>query len=159
MSLSKALTSGVAGAVALNLVHETARHLVPEAPRVHKVAMRAIARPLRRLGRTPPDQKTRYGLAMAGDLAGNTLYYSLIGLGNSRHPWARGAALGLVGGLMTVALPGPLGLGSEPVARSPTRQAMTVGWYTLGGLAAAAVYRSLVGRDQAEAGAEQASAS
>jgi hypothetical protein len=48
---------------------------------------------------------------------------------------------------MTVALPGPLGLGSEPVARSPARQAMTVGWYMLGGLAAAAVYRSLLERD------------
>ena len=146
MTTLKAVASGAAGAVALNLVHETARQLVPEAPRVQRVAMRAIARPLRLVGRKPPDERTRYGMAMAGDLVGNTLYYSLVGLGGSRHQWARGAALGLVGGLMAVALPGPLGLGSGPVARSPARQAMTVGWYIIGGLAAAAAYRSLVER-------------
>lgn len=52
--LGRALASGAAGALALNVAHETARHFISEAPRVQRVAMRAIARPLRRLGRKPP---------------------------------------------------------------------------------------------------------
>jgi hypothetical protein len=138
-----AFASGAAGAVALNLVHETARQRVPKSPRVQRVAMRAIARPMRRLGLKPPEEKRRYALALAGDLAGNTLYYSLVGLGGSRHPWTRGAALGVVGGVMALALPGPLGLGDRPVARSRATQVMTVAWYTIGGVAAAAAYRVL----------------
>lgn len=143
MRISLALASGAAGAVTLNLVHETARHLIPQAPHVHRVAMRAIARPIRRLGRTPPAEERLYLWALAGDLVSNALYYSLVGLGKPRRPVARGAGLGLAGGLAAVALPGPMGLGSEPVARSPATQVMTVAWYTLGGLAAAAAFQSL----------------
>lgn len=146
MNIFLAMASGAAGAVTLNVIHETARHLIPEAPHVQRVAMRAIARPMRRLGRTPPGEERLYLWAMAGDLVSNALYYSMVGLGRPRHPWARGAVLGLAGGLGAVALPGPLGLGSEPVARSPATRVMTVAWYTLGGLAAAAAFQSLRSR-------------
>jgi hypothetical protein len=36
-----------------------------------------------------------------------------------------------------------MGLGSEPSARTPATAAMTVAWYTLGGLVAAAATRAL----------------
>lgn len=143
MSMLRALASGAVGAVVLNVVHETTRRFLPEAPRVHRVGMRAIAAPIRRLGRTPPDSETLYGWTLAGDLVGNSLYYSLVGLGRPEHALVRGAALGLAGGLGVVALPGPLGLGSRPVARTPATRLMTVTWYALGGLTAAATYAAL----------------
>lgn len=143
MRVARALASGAAGAVALNLVHETARRFLPAAPHVHRVAMRAIARPARRMGRRPPRRRALYGWALAGDLVGNSLYYALVGLGRPEHPWARGGALGLAGGLSALVLPGPLGLGRRSVARTRATRLMTVGWYVLGGLTAAAAFSAL----------------
>ena len=39
-----AIGAGLAGAVALTLVHETARRVIPHAPRVDVIGVRAIAR-------------------------------------------------------------------------------------------------------------------
>jgi hypothetical protein len=77
-------------------------------------------------------------MALAGDLVSNSLYYSLVGVGDPRHALRRGAILGLLGGLGAALLPPMLGLGRKPVQRTPQTMAMTVAWYTLGGLAAAA---------------------
>jgi hypothetical protein len=143
MNTLPAMASGAVGAIALNLIHESARHILPQAPQVQEVAMRAIARSMRGLGKHPPGRKTLYRWATAGDLVSNALYYSMIGVGRTKHPWARGAALGLLGGIGAVALPGPLGLGSKLVARTPATKAMTIAWYTLGGLAAAAAFDAL----------------
>jgi hypothetical protein len=54
--------------------------------------------------------------------------------------------LGLAAGLGAVFLPGPLGLGSAPSNRTTQTQAMTVGWYLLGGLAAGLAYQTLGSR-------------
>ena len=45
--------------------------------------------------------------------------------------------------LGAVFLPGPLGLGTKPSARTPQTAAMTVAWYAIGGLVAGAVYHCL----------------
>jgi hypothetical protein len=82
-----------------------------------------------------------HGWALAGDLALNSLYYSLVGVGDREGAFQRGVLLGLAAGVGAVALPGPLGLGTGPSARTPATQAMTVAWYLVGGLAAAAAYR------------------
>ena len=138
MALLKALASGAVGATALTIVHETVRRLVPNAPRVDVLGMRAIARPMRELGQEPPPRDTLFYLALVGDLVSNSLYYSLIGLGSRKDVWRRGAALGLTAGVAGVLLPGPLGLGHQPGQRFPATQVMTVAWYLIGGLAAAA---------------------
>ena len=138
--LLTALGGGVAGAVALTLVHETARRVIPHAPRVDVIGVRAISRPLRAAGYEPPRYKHLHRMALAGELASNSAYYSLIGAGDRSHVWRRGAILGLLAGLGAAFLPPVLGLGQQPHRKTPVTQLMTVAWYLLGGLAAAAVY-------------------
>jgi hypothetical protein len=140
MNLAKALASGLVGALALTLINETARKVIPEAPRTEKLGMRWVANKFRQLDRPVPDRKRLYWLAFADDIFSNTLYYSLVGAGSRRKTWLRGALLGVGGGVGAVALPPRLGLGSQPTARTTETQAMTIGWYLLGGLAAAAAY-------------------
>lgn len=145
MSFLRALGSGLAGAVALNLLHETARQFIADAPRVDVLGKRAIAGAFKATGHEPPPDDELYALALAGDIVSNSLYYSFVGMGDRRNALLRGALLGLGAGVGAVVLPGKLGLGSEPSARTPATQAMTVAWYTVGGLAAAAAYGMLSG--------------
>jgi hypothetical protein len=141
----KALASGVAGAVALNAVHETARRTIPRAPRMDVIGRRGIAKSMVALGKEPPHGQRLQGAALAGDLVSNALYYSLIGLGSDRAKptWQRGLVLGLAAGLGAVFLPPVLGLGRQPGRRGPFTHLLTVAWYTIGGLAAAATLRAL----------------
>ena len=66
MSMLRALGSGVAGAVALNVLHESARQVIPNAPRVDVIGKRAIAKPMRAAGLQPPRGRALYGTALAG---------------------------------------------------------------------------------------------
>jgi hypothetical protein len=145
MSFLKALGSGLAGAVALTAIHETVRRVSPDAPRMDVLGMRAIAKSLRAAGEEPPDRDTLFGITLAGDVASNSLYYALVGLGDPRKAAARGALLGLAAGLGAVLLPGPLGLGTDASARTRGTRLMTVAWYTAGGLVAGAAMQSLSG--------------
>ena len=135
-----ALASGLAGAAALTLVHETARRAIPHPPRMDVIAVRAIARPVRAAGYRPPRYRTLHGAALAGDLVSNAAYYSLIGAGRREHAWRNGAVLGLLAGLGAAVLPPLLGLGQSPHRKTPWTQALTVAWYFIGGLTAAATY-------------------
>jgi hypothetical protein len=137
MKIIKALVSGLAGACALTLVHETMRHTVPNAPRMDVLGMRAIAKGMRKAGQAPPPEEELHDIAMAGDILSNTLYYSLVGTG--QNAWIKGVLLGAGAGIGAVALPGPLGLGNKPSARTQQTKAMAFGIYFLGGLVAAAV--------------------
>jgi len=101
---------------------------------------RAIAAAVRAVDMEPPSGNRLQGAALAGDLAANTAYYSLVGIGGPDGALARGGMLGLAAGLGAVFLPGPLGLGTRPSRRTPQTAVMTVAWYTLGGLVAGAVY-------------------
>ena len=148
MSVLESITSGVAGACALTLIHETARKNLEDAPRMDVLGMRAIERPMRAMGQEPPAEDTLHTAALAGDLAANSLYYSLVGVGDPDGVWLRGAVLGLLAGIGGVVLPGPLGLGTAPSRRTPQTAMMTVAWYLAGGLAAAAVYQCLQGREK-----------
>ncbi|GAA4352475.1 hypothetical protein GCM10023185_12200 [Hymenobacter saemangeumensis] len=141
MKLLPSLTAGLAGAVALTALHETARRLRPaDAPRMDVLGMRALRKILARAEAPQPDDDTLFGLTMAGDIVSNGLYYSLVGSG--RNAVARGVALGLAAGVGGVLLPGPLGLGEAPSNRTPQTQLMTVAWYTVGGLVAGIVARA-----------------
>lgn len=141
--LTEALTAGTAGAVALTLLHESARQVVDEAPRMDLLGMRAIASGLETAGAEVPSERPLRGLALAGDLVSNAAYYALVGTGRPEGAMTRGALLGLAAGVGAVVLPGPLGLGTAPSRRTPQTAIMTVAWYTFGGLVAGVVYREL----------------
>lgn len=142
MEALESLGSGVAGACALTLIHETARRVVPDAPRLDVLGMRALAKSMRAADVELPNIELR-DLALAGDLAANSLYYSLVGLGGRKSAWLCGALLGLGAGIGAVLLPEPLGLEGNETPRTTATKAMTIAWYLAGGLAAAATYRCL----------------
>jgi hypothetical protein len=144
--LMNALLSGLAGATALTLIHETVRRLRHDAPRMDTLGRRSIKAGLKTFGIGSPPEDQLQAAALGGDLVSNTLYYSLVGLGHPSGALARGAALGAGAGLGAVVLPPLLGLGHRPGARTPRTAAMTFCWYLAGGLAAAAAHRGLVAR-------------
>lgn len=137
MSLLKAIVSGFVGACTLSLLNESARQVVKDAPRLDLLGKRAIAVPLMKAGQTPPEDDTLYWLSMTGDLVANTLFYSLIGLGDEKKVFQNAALLGLAAGVGTIILPKHLNLGAETSARTTQTELMTVAWYIAGGLAAA----------------------
>jgi hypothetical protein len=138
----RSLAAGFAGALALTALHETVRRLRPEdAPRMDVLGMRGLRQLLGKADAPQPDRDTLFDITMAGDILSNGLYYSLVGSG--RHAVRRGLLLGVAAGVGGVVLPGPLGLGEGPSNRTPQTQAMTVVWYTVGGLVAGAVARGL----------------
>ena len=143
MKLVYAVGSGFAGACVMTLVHQTARRLTPNAPRLDVLGMRAIVRSLRGLDQTPPQGRSLYDLTFAADLASNTALFSLVGAGKADNALAAGALLGLGAGLATATLPPALGLGHQPGEDAPKTQILTVAWYLIGGLTAAAAYRAL----------------
>lgn len=141
-SIGESFLSGLAGAAALTLVHETARRLVSDAPRMDRIGRRVIARSMEGMGIEPPHRDTLQGMALAGDLVSNTLFYSLVGAGR-RMPLARGAVLGAAAGLGALVVPQLLGLGRRAQGATNATKAMTFSWYLLGGLAAAATLMCL----------------
>jgi hypothetical protein len=140
-SLGGALRSGLAGAAALTAVHETARRRMRNAPRMDVIGMRALGRTMERVGMRRPPRRRLFLGTLAGDIASNAAWYSLVGLGRPSHVWRRGLLLGLAAGVGAVVLPPMLGLGRSPGTRTPKTQALTVAWYVAGGLAAAAAAR------------------
>ena len=147
MRKDHALMSGVVGAVCLNLLHETARHVVPHAPRVDVLGMRALAKSMRAANQTPPSRDRLYWLTLIGDLISNSLYYSLVGFGKPDHILRRGIVLGAAAGLGAVVLPRPMGLGRQPGQQTPATQIMTFMWYFIGGLVASATARAFAMSD------------
>jgi prepilin signal peptidase PulO-like enzyme (type II secretory pathway) len=143
MSFAKVLFSGLVGAVAVNLLNETARQFVQDAPRLDILGKRAIAYPLMEAGKEPPPNSQLYWIALGGDIITNSLYYSIVGFGDVKNAYRTGALLGLAAGVGAVVLPERIGLGEEMTARENSTKAMTVTWYLAGGLAAAATYQVL----------------
>ena len=139
-TLTNSLLSGLAGAVALNVLHETVRQVEPKAPRVDKLGKRGIIKITKAMGLPTPTGNALYATAMAGDITSNTLYYSLVGLAPPQAAWPLGAVLGALAGAGAVTLAEPMRLGDEPVRRTSATAAMTVAWYTVGGLATAAMF-------------------
>jgi len=129
----RALAAGGAGAAATTLVNEVARRYVPAAPRLDLLGQRGLdalaGRAGVRLGR-----RVRYAAALAGDLVSNGLYFALAA--RARRPVRAGLALGLAAGAAALALAPALGLGARPVRANGRNAALTVAWYTVGGLVA-----------------------
>ncbi|MBE7173437.1 MAG: hypothetical protein INR73_22885 [Williamsia sp.] len=132
------LAGGLAGACALTLVHEVTRRVEPAAPRMDLLGMSALSSLIKKGGGTPPKRDQLFDLTMAGDVAGNALYYSLAGAGNKKGVWLRGLLLGIAAGAGAVYLPGPLGLPERPSNRTTKTKLLALGLYAMGGLVAAA---------------------
>lgn len=132
--LTRSLTSGVAGALALTMIHETGRRVLAHAPRMDEVAMRGLRRVLPGKQRDPV---RLHQLALTGDLLANAVYYSAIAAPTCKATWTRAAALGTAAGFCALLLPERLGLGVPPNAEHRANQIMTLGWYIAGALAAA----------------------
>jgi hypothetical protein len=138
--INDSLVSGMAGAVALTAVHQAARSISDTAPRMDVVGMRALTRGSRGGDTLPETHTGLYRAALAGDLICNTAYYSLA------TNYTRGAAMGLLAGIGALVLPQRLGLGAPPRSDLLSNQVMTVAWYLIGGLAAAATSTWLANR-------------
>lgn len=147
MSFFRALGSGLVGACALTLIHESARRFLPNAPRMDVLGMRAIANTLDTVDKNPPPPGELHEMALIGDIVSNSIYYGLVGVGDKEGAWLRGSVLGLTAGVGAVLLPEPLGLGRQPDEHTPSTQLMTVAWYLAGGLAAAAAFRAFSSPD------------
>jgi hypothetical protein len=143
MKLLNSLGSGMAGAVALTLVHEGLRRSTPVAPRMDLLGMTALAKLLNK-GRLPVPGNTKlFWLTMAGDVLSNTLYYSLSGVGAKKGRTLRGAVLGLAAGIGAVVLPKYIGLPNSPSDRTTTTKLLTTGLYFLGGVVTLLVLKKL----------------
>ncbi len=141
MTTTSSLSSGVAGACALTLVHEVLQRSNPEAPRMDLLGMNALAKLLHKVDLPVPKRDKLYALTMAGDLVSNALYYSLAGIGAKNGVLLRGTILGLAAGIGAVVLPKHLGLNNAPSNRTSGTKIMTVGIYLFGGLIAAGLMR------------------
>ncbi len=137
----KALASGLAGAAALTVLHETAKQFIENAPRVDVTGERGIAEMFRAADVQPPQKNRLYVLSLAGDLVSNSLMYSLIRLGKPENAPVAGAAIGLAAGFGAAYLPEKIGLGKAPTNRTQQTAAMTIAWYAVGGIVAGAVYQ------------------
>lgn len=143
MKLVKALIGGFAGAIALNLLHETVRRFDRQAPRVDLIGEEALSKGLKAVGIDPPQGDKLYAATLAGDIFSNGLYYSAIGIGAPKFLWIRAAVIGLSAGIGALELPEPMGLDDTPVTRSERTEVMTVSWYLFGALVTAAVLTAL----------------
>jgi hypothetical protein len=143
-TLNNALISGATGAVALTAVHQAARAISDSAPRMDVVGMRALARGANAAGsEAPKTHAGLYGATLAGDLIANSVYYSLA------TTYTRGTVLGLLAGIGALVLPERMGLGVPPKSELLSNRVMTVAWYLVGGLAAAATAQCLSSRRDA----------
>lgn len=136
MKITNALLAGAAGATFLTIVHESVRQFAPQAPRVDILGRRLVKRAFHQTDNPAPASGTEYALALAGDLLSNTLYYSLVGLGDPENANVKGRLLGVGAGLAAITLPERLNLPQEPVSGSLSTKLMTIGYYALGGMVA-----------------------
>lgn len=136
--VSKAFASGAIGAGVLTLIHQSARGRLPRAPRMDVVGMRAVDRVTEWMGARVLPRPQLHRAALAGDMIANSLYYSMVPGRTPAATWQRGLMLGAMAGVGALSLPERIGLGTPPDSNSRSNQLMTVAWYVLGGLAAAA---------------------
>ena len=134
---------GFAGAMALNVVHQSLKQVIDEAPAVDEIGKEALNKGLKNIGAKPLKGDTLFLSTLAADVTSNALYYSLIGWGSRKNLFTRGVAYGLAAGVGALVLTKPMGLNDRPVTKTTTTKLLTVGYYLLGGIVAAATIKAL----------------
>lgn len=133
----------MAGAAALNILHETLRKKYENVPRVDLVGKEAVQKTLTHFGKPITNDHHLYKVTLAGDLLSNAAYYALIGSGKGTAVWSKSLVIGLAAGIGAVALPEPMGLNPKPVTKSTKVKILTVGYYLFGALVTGAVLKLL----------------
>jgi len=139
MGIIKNFAAGLAGAVALNIIHESLKKKGRDMPRVDLLGEEALNDILGVFGNTITDQDTLYKATLAGDILSNAIYYSAIGVGKRNYIWPRAIVSGLAAGLGAVKLAKPLGLNEKTVAATEKTKGLTVAYYVTGALVTAFV--------------------
>lgn len=134
MGKIKSLSAGLIGAIALNILHETLRKNVKDAPKIHLLGEQALNKTLNKFGAEINNEDDLYTATLAGDIISNTTYYSLIGSGSNKNIWTKAIILGLAAGVGALKLPEPIGLDPEPVNKNNQVKVLTVGYYLFGAL-------------------------
>lgn len=137
------ILGGIAGAAALNVIHQTMAQLDHEAPRVDLVGEEALSKGMEKIGLKPATGNALFTATLAADLLSNAAFYSLAGLAKKKHILPVSTAIGLAAGIGALTLTKPMGLSDAPVTRTEKTKLLTMAWYTLGGLVAGAVMLSL----------------
>lgn len=139
MKLMPSLLGGLAGAVTVTLMHELLKRNVADAPRMDKLGMQAISKGMQEAELPVPDTRKLFATALLSELAMNTLYYSLAGIGKRSNAERKGSLLGFVAGLGSIFLPKPLGLNEKHSNKTFRTKMLAMGLYLLGGYIASAV--------------------
>ncbi len=139
MHLFRSLAGGLAGAIALTISHQLLRRYVSDAPRMDLLGKQGLEKLIKASGYRLPSQTTLQAGTLAGDIAGNALYYAMAGI-KPKAGLLAGAALGLAAGMGAVGLPDKLGLDPVYSNKSNTTRWLTIGLYLTGGLVAGAIY-------------------
>ena len=147
MRAISAIGGGFAGACAVTLIHETVRKVIPRAPRLDLLGMEAARSGIQKAGWHNPSSAKLYSVAMVGDIIGNSLFYSLAGIGKEKNSWKKGLALGLAAGIGAVMLPEKIGLNEKHTNRTTGTQIMTIGLYVTGALLTTAVMKIIERRE------------
>ena len=148
MVIERAALSGLAGAFTVTVLNEAVRRAAPRiAPRMEILGMRAAKAGFEAANIEVPPRRELIKETLAAEVVSNSAYYSLVGLVDPEDAIVTGTALGLAAGVGAVLLPGPMGLGEEPSARTPATIVMTVAWYLAGGLAAGMIWNAVGKRD------------
>jgi hypothetical protein len=142
MKFTKALLAGLCGSVALTITHQLLQYTLKEAPRMDLMGEEGLMRLARKADVEIPRQHM-YSITLAADIAGNALFYSLVGSGKKNNTLARGTVLGLAAGIGGVCLPKHIGLNNAYSDRTFATKLMTIGIYTLGGIIAGLVAKKL----------------
>jgi hypothetical protein len=142
MKLS-AVIGGLAGACALTLINQVVSRIDREAPRLDLLGMNAVAKFFKGPKTAPLLVQKLLPMSLAGDLVSNTLYYALASGGSKDRTLLKGLVLGVGAGLGAVVLPKPMGLDSSTTNLTRKTQAMTMAWYIIGGLVAAAIMNTM----------------
>lgn len=139
----KSTIGGLAGACALTLLNQSAKKLDKDAPRMDLLGMNAVARLMKGNDIITQTAGKLFPMALAGDLVANSLYFGMADTGDKNKTLIRGTLLGLGAGIGAVTLPKTLGLNDEATNRTLKTKVLTVAWYIIGGLVAAAAINLL----------------
>lgn len=132
----KKVIAGLAGALVLNILHESIRSRFTGAPRINELGEEALQKSLKPFNVSLDNPQSAYWATLSSDIVSNAFYY---GATATTSPVVSGA----LAGIGAVKLPRYLGLNDEPVAATPQKRLLTVSYYLVGALVTRAVYKAL----------------
>ncbi len=138
MKILPAIAGGLAGAVAVTLIHELVRKIDNEAPRMDLMGMQAVSGIIKSTDNRVPERDTLYTITAAGDILGNALYYGL-SVANKKQLWTRSTLMSLSAGLGALILPKYLGLNPQFSNKTARTKVITTSLYLFGGLVSSLV--------------------